>query len=110
MRLDRAMRKAILIPLLLLVACGAPENRGSGQGVMVDGQRIQVTSLGGTRFEARGGESDQDGFVSYRQVRAIEVLSTCRVAKIESNRAGQPLVASVDCAHPRIAISSTQRG
>lgn len=81
--------------LLVVVACdGVPSSVSNHPGkhvLMIDDHRIYVIKQAGNQWVASGGEEDQDGFVQYRQKRAIEVQSKCRVNKVLS-KPGEPLL------------------
>jgi hypothetical protein len=89
--------------LLILAACQSMEPVGPVDGVNVDGYRIAVQYLGGRNFSARGGEETKDKWVKYRQVRAVEITSLCRVK--ESHDVGGILRATVGCANPRTSLN-----
>lgn len=88
-----------ILPLLALVlAVGACDNVPSsvsnhpGKHVLnIDDHRIYVIKQAGNEWVASGGEEDQDGFVQYRQKRAVEVQSKCLVNKTLS-KPGEPLL------------------
>ena len=57
----------------------------------IDDHQIYVVEQPRHHWLASGGEEDQDGFVQYRQKRAVEVQSKCRVNKVLS-KPGEPLL------------------
>lgn len=60
--------------------------------VFVDEHKIYVVPQAGNVWIASGGEDAKDGaFVQYRQKRAIEVQSHCRVNRVIS-KPGEPLL------------------
>lgn len=66
--------------------------------VNVDDIPISVVPQAGQSWVASGGEHVKDGFIAYRQQRAIEVASGCRIARVVSQK-GEPLLrATVKCA------------
>ena len=92
------MRNVFLTALALtaLTACdaGVPQsiaNHPDKHVLNIDDHRIYVVKQAGDQWVASGGEEDQDGFVEYRQKRAIEVQSKCRVNKVLSAK-GAPLL------------------
>lgn len=91
------MRK-ILLATLVLGMLGACDNvppsvkQHPGKHVLnIDDHKIYVIKQAGNQWVASGGEEDQDGFVEYRQKRAVEVQSKCRVNKVLS-KPGEPLL------------------
>lgn len=90
------MRILLVLPLLFaLAACdGVPAslaNHPDKDVLNIDDHRITVVRQPGNIWLAAGGEEDKDGFVEYRQKRAIEVQSKCRVQKVLS-KPGEPLL------------------
>lgn len=81
--------------LALLAACdGVPSSVTNHPGkavVNIDDHRIYVVRQANNQWVASGGEQTQDGFVQYRQKRAVEVQSKCRVNKVLS-KPGEPLL------------------
>lgn len=82
--------------LLSLAACdqGIPPSVTNHPGkhvLNIDDHRIYVVKQAGNQWVASGGEEDQDGFVEYRQKRAVEVQSKCLVNKVLSAK-GAPLL------------------
>lgn len=80
----------------LLAACdpGVPTsiaNHPDREMLNIDDHKITVVKQAGNQWVAAGGEEDQDGFVEYRQKRAVEVQSKCRVNKVLSPK-GAPLL------------------
>jgi len=67
------------------------KNHPDKQMVNIDDHKIYVIKQAGNQWVASGGEEDQDGFVEYRQRRAVEVQSKCRVNKVLSAK-GAPLL------------------
>lgn len=92
----------ILVTLLVLAACDSPPalyaNDPHKRQVMIDDHIIYVVPQRGHVFVAWGGDEDQDGFVQYRQQRAIELSSHCRVNKVLSAKTDAVLRATVKCA------------
>ncbi len=91
------MRK-IFAATILVMALSACDNvppsvtNHPGKHVLnIDDHRIYVIKQAGNQWVASGGEEDQDGFVQYRQKRAIEVQSKCRVHRVLS-KPGEPLL------------------
>lgn len=66
-------------------------NHPDKQVLNIDDHKIYVIKQAGNEWVASGGEEDQDGFVQYRQKRAIEVQSKCLVNKTLS-KPGEPLL------------------
>lgn len=90
------MRSILLCTLLLtLAACEhVPPSVANHPGkyvLNIDDHKIYVIKQAGNQWVAYGGEKNQDGFVQYRQKRAIEVQSKCRVNKVIS-KPGEPLL------------------
>lgn len=90
------MRYAILFSAILaLAACeSAPKSiiKHPGRHVLnIDDHKIYVVEQSNHVWLAAGGEKTQDGFVEYRQKRAVEVQSKCRVNKVLS-KPGEPLL------------------
>lgn len=90
--------KKICIALLALTAVAACDNvppsvsNHPGKHVVnIDDHRIYVIKQAGNQWVASGGEAANDGFVEYRQKRAVEVQSKCRVNKVLSAK-GAPLL------------------
>lgn len=65
--------------------------------VNVDDHDVRVLGQGFGTWVAWGGEEDQDGFVQYRQKRAIELVSGCRVDKVLSKPSDDVLMATTNC-------------
>jgi hypothetical protein len=84
-----------LAALITIAACDNVPSSISGHPdkdvVNIDDHRIYVVKQAGNQWVASGGEEDKDGFVQYRQKRAIEVQSKCRVNRVLS-KAGEPLL------------------
>jgi hypothetical protein len=95
------MRYALMLTaaLGLLAACDpvptSIKNHPDKAIVNIDDHKIYVVKQAGNQWVAAGGEKDQDGFVEYRQKRAIEVQSKCRVNKVLSAKGAPLLRASV---------------
>lgn len=84
-----------LLAMATLSACDhvppSVSNHPDKHVLNIDDHRIYVIKQAGNQWVASGGEEDQDGFVEYRQKRAIEVQSKCRVNKVLSTK-GAPLL------------------
>ncbi len=65
--------------------------------VNVDDHWIYVATIGSHEYAAWGGENDRDGFVQYRQRRAIELISGCRVKATTTKKTDDWTRASVKC-------------
>lgn len=90
--------RAHLVLAVILVALAACDNVPSSIAnhpdkdiVNIDDHRIYVVRQANNQWVASGGEEDQDGFVQYRQKRAVEVQSKCRVKRVLS-KPGAPLL------------------
>lgn len=88
----------LLLASLLLVTLAACDdvpssikNHPDRQVLNIDDHKIYVVKQAGNQWVASGGENDQDGFVQYRQKRAVEVQSKCLVNKTLS-KPGEPLL------------------
>lgn len=82
------MKKLLTALLLasLIVPLAAFDMPKNARTVIVDDYHIQVAPQSGNSWLAWGGEEGRDGvFIPYRQKRAIEVQSKCRVRDILSN-------------------------
>ena len=90
----------ILIPLLLIAACDQQppyKSHPLARTVNVDDIKISVVPQAGGSWVAFGGEEHKDGYVEYRQKRAIEIASGCRIGRVTSKK-GEPLLrATVAC-------------
>lgn len=90
----------ILLPLLLIAACEKQPSYKShplAHSVNVDDIKISVVPQANGSWVAFGGEDVKDGYVEYRQKRAIEIASKCRIARVTS-KPGEPLLrATVKC-------------
>lgn len=96
------MKKYILMLLPLLLAACEPQpsykSHPLARTVNVDDIRISVVPQANGSYVAFGGEKVKDGFIEYRQKRAIEIVSKCRIARVTSKK-GEPLLrATVSCA------------
>lgn len=85
-----------IMALLALAACetAAPSvvRHPLADHVIVDDFKIYVVPQAGNVWVASGGEEGKDGlFIQYRQKRAIEVQSKCRIKRVLS-KPGQPLL------------------
>ena len=95
----------LLISILTLSACQKGPSVGpwtyandpNKRRVMVDEHAIYVVPVAAHRYVAWGGEDDRDGFVQYRQKRAIELVSQCHIAQVTSKKTDALLRASVKC-------------
>ncbi len=91
------MRKILAATLLVTALAGCDNvppsvKQHPGKHVLnIDDHRIYVIKQAGNQWVASGGEEDNDGFVQYRQKRAVEVQSKCRVNKVLS-KPGEPLL------------------
>lgn len=108
------MRAIVLSFLLLplLAACdsgGDALTSGPGTVIRVDDQPVKVVSQGGRRFAAESASDGQDAWATYRQKRAIEVLSLCRIGKVISGVGTRVLLAEVNCPHPRLILGPPAR-
>lgn len=66
--------------------------------VHVDEAKIYVVQDGYGEYVAWGGPKlKETNYASYRQSRAIEIASKCRVDKVLSKKPGEVLRASVNC-------------
>ena len=95
---------AILFLSLSLAACETPEydashyvNDPAQRMVNIDDHKIYVVPTGGDRYIAWGGSDDRDGRVQYRQLRAVELTSKCRVDKVTSKKTSDVFRGSVKC-------------
>ena len=93
------MRLLSCLLILALAACAKEEPVGPVGRVNVDGYPISTQYLGGSNFSSWGGEETQDKWVKYRQTRAVEIMSLCRVK--DSRYVGKILRTTVDCPNPR---------
>lgn len=90
------MRIATIFSVVfMLAACdkGVPSsiaNHPDRHVLNIDDHRIYVVRQPDNEWVASGGEQTRDGFVQYRQMRAIEVQSKCRVSEVLS-KPGEPL-------------------
>lgn len=90
----RTMIAATLLVLALAACDNVPPSvkQHPGKHVLnIDDHKIYVIKQAGNQWVASGGEEDQDGFVQYRQKRAVEVQSKCLVDKTLS-KPGEPLL------------------
>jgi hypothetical protein len=94
------MRASIAGFLLVLAACDAAPPYAShpfARTVKSDGYVIHVVPQANQSYVAFGGEEAKDGQVQYRQQRAIEIASGCRIKRVTSTK-GEPLLrATVRC-------------
>ena len=65
--------------------------------VNVDDHKIYVVSTSYHAYVAWGGANDRDGQIQYRQRRAVELVSKCRVKKVTSKKTDTVLHAEVKC-------------
>ncbi len=65
--------------------------------VNIDDHHISVVPLGGRGYVAWGGGWDTARVMRYRQKRAIELVSGCRVGEGMSQPSGEVLQATVSC-------------
>lgn len=91
----------MMIPILL-VACGigvgeAYLNSPKKRSVNMDDHQLYVVPESQYEYVAWGGEEDADGFVEYRQKRAVELVSGCRVWAVTSQKGDAVLRARVKC-------------
>ena len=82
--------------LVFLTACEqAPQSvvqHPQSKRVQIDDHTIYVVPQAGNSWVASGGEEGKDGiWIQYRQERAIEVQSHCRIKKVTS-KPGEPLL------------------
>ena len=82
--------------LVFLTACEtAPQSvvqHPQSRSVNVDGHRIFVVPQANNSWVASGGEDGKDGmWIQYRQERAIELQSHCRILK-RTSKPGEPLL------------------
>lgn len=88
------------LSMLTLTACdnvpSSIANHPDKQVLNIDDHKITVVKQSGNQWVAAGGEEDQDGFVEYRQKRAVEVQSKCRVNKVLSAKNAPLLRVSVN--------------
>jgi hypothetical protein len=97
------MRHVFLIVIcsILLASCQPGVDTYSGNPnkriANIDEHAISVVAEGGDIYVAWGGEEDRDGFVQYRQKRAIELVSHCRVSSVLSKKGDPVLRAKVKC-------------
>ena len=91
------MRNVFIAAMLTMAlsAChhvpASVSNHPGKHAVNIDDHRIYVIKQAGNQWVASGGEEDQDGFVQYRQKRAVEVQSKCLVNRTLS-KPGEPLL------------------
>lgn len=95
----------VLIAVLGLAACAKHlpvdlSNQAKRGTVNIDGQQITVFKQDANKWAAFGGEESGDPrtYVRYRQSRAIELKSGCRVDKRLSGLRDHIYIASVKCA------------
>lgn len=90
-----------LMYLLMVAAACTPQpsykTHPLGHTVNVDDIRITVVPQSGNVWVAHGGEDVKDGYVQYRQKRAIEVASRCRISRVFSKPSEPLLKAKVRC-------------
>lgn len=100
------MRPIITLSVLLLLAsCAAPtaypravyERDSAKRRANIDDHTLYVVPHGGGWYVAWGGEETRDGYVEYRQRRAIELVTGCRVLEESAKPSGEVLMASVSC-------------
>ena len=97
---------ASLLLCLALCACDAARdnriatyaNRPNKITVNIDEASITVLQDGYGEYVAWGGPAlKEKSYPAYRQQRAIEVASGCRIDKVMSKKPGEVLRARVDC-------------
>jgi hypothetical protein len=90
-----------IIAIALLAACqqvpDADMNNPNKRVANIDDHAISVVPEVGGVYAAWGGDEDKDGFVQYRQKRAIELISGCRIARVLSGKTEAVLRAKVKC-------------
>ena len=103
---SRLKQMILTASLLLLLGCQQSpvyyHKHPARQVVVLDGKEISVLTLGEDRWEAfgRAGWGDSEGAeLRQRQVRAIELVTGCRVMTDSMETAGKPgmLTAKVQC-------------
>lgn len=90
--------------LFLLAACDVAvqprayyEKLGGARTATIDGSQIFVVQAGYGAYAAWGGGPRSDRYSAYRESRAIELVSRCRIGKTYSKPSDEVTVASVDC-------------
>ena len=65
--------------------------------VTLDDSKVAVVPVDKTHYVAWGGMPPKDKFVQYRQRRAIELVSGCRVKSVQSKKGDDLFQATVKC-------------